>query len=233
MEYLIFSDESGCWNEGDYYLRSWVRITPNNYEALRKELIFIKHETGIKELKWKSFRNNLQNIKNPIISIHDIDYSVFITISIPEHFQKRLSNNRYVILRTLSGIKPEQSTGGEQFTEAIKNKIISAAQHTIFYSYYEKQHIENAKFALVGDTSGDEYRFVVDTPQCLDKDWIKIANECGVNNVKIEKRSEKVSGIELTDIIAGCIHDYLRGEEAAANYYKECIRHALEDFPKS
>jgi len=40
MKYLMFSDESGKWNEGDYYIRSWIRITPENYDLLRKEVIF-------------------------------------------------------------------------------------------------------------------------------------------------------------------------------------------------
>jgi len=224
MDYLIFSDESGCWNEGDYYLRSWVKISPKNYETLRKDIIFLKHETGIKELKWKSFKNNIKNREDAITSIHNIEYNIFISLSIPTHFQNRLKNNRYIILRTLQGIKPEQSTGGEQFTEAIKDKIIGAAQHTIFYSFYEKQHIENAKIALVADAPCESYQFVVDTPQCLDKDWVKIANECGIDNVKIEKQSEKVSGIELADIVAGCIHEYLRGEEQAGKYYQEYIK---------
>jgi len=133
MDYLIFTDESGSWNEGDYYLRSWVKISPKNYEMLRKDIIFIKHETGIKELKWKPIKNNIKRIEDAIVSIFNIDFNIFITLSIPGHFQDRLKNSKYIILRTLHDIGPEQSTGGEQLTEAIKNKIISAAQHTIFY----------------------------------------------------------------------------------------------------
>jgi hypothetical protein len=230
MDYLIFSDESGCWNEGDFYLRSWIKISPKNYEALRKDIIFLKHETGIKELKWKSFKNNLKTREDTIASIFNIDFNIFVTISIPGHFQNRLTNNRYIILRTLQEIKPEQSTGGEQLTEAIKNKIISAAQHTIFYSFFEKQHIENAKKALINDIPTESYQYIVDTPQCLDRDWIKIANECRIGNIKIEKKSEKVSGIELADIIAGCIHEYLRGEEQAGKCYKEYIKNKMLDM---
>lgn len=63
MKYLIFSDESGKWNEGDYYIRSWIRITPENYDLLRKEVIFSKHETGVKELKWEKFRKILISLK--------------------------------------------------------------------------------------------------------------------------------------------------------------------------
>jgi len=230
MDYLIFTDESGSWNEGDFYLRSWVKITPRSYEMLRKDIIFIKHETGIRELKWKSLINNINKIQNTIVSIFKIDFNIFITISMPHHFQNRLWNNKYNILKTLQHIKSEQSTGGEQFTEAIKNKIISAAQHTIFYSFFEKQHIENANKALINDIPSESYQYIVDTPQCLDKDWAKIANECGIVNIKIEKKSGKVSGIELADIIAGCIHEYLRGEGKAGEYYKNYIKDKMLDM---
>ena len=230
MDYLIFTDESGCWNEGDYYLRSWIKISPSNYELLRKEIIFIKHETCTKELKWKSIKTNLRKIEITIESIFGIDFYVFITISIPRHFEERLKNNKYTILKTLQDIKPEQSTGGEQLTEIIKDRIISAAEHTIFYSFFEKQHIKNAKTALLQENPSGSYQYVVDTPQCLDKDWIKIASECEIVNIKIEKKSEKVPGIELADIIAGCIHEYLNGDVQAGQFYKKFIENKMLDM---
>ncbi len=233
MDYLIFTDESGSWSEGDYYLRSWVKISPKNYEMLRKDIIFIKHETSIKELKWKSIKNNIKRIEDTIGTIFNIGFNVFITISIPRHFQDRLNDNKYTILRTLQDIRPEQSTGGEQVTETIKNKIISAAQHTIFYNFFEKQHIKNAKKALVHDIPSEAYQYIVDTPQCLDREWDKIAKECEIVNVKIEKKSERVPGIELADIIAGCIHEYLNGNEYAGEFYRKYIKNKMLDMYSS
>lgn len=230
MKFLVFSDESGTWNDGDYYLRSWAKISRESYERLRKEIIFIKHETGIKELKWKQIKNNLKRIENSIVSIYNLDIDVFITISLPQHFQDRLKDDRYTILRTLRDITPEQSTGGEQITEIIKNKIISATQHTIFYNFFERQHIENSKIALVKDISADDYQYIVDTPQCLDKDWEKIAEECDIVNVKIEKKSERVPGIELADIIAGCVHEYLDRSKEAGEFYKKYIKNKMLDM---
>jgi len=230
MNYLIFADESGKWNAGDFYLRSWIKITPENYENLRKEIIFIKHETGIKELKWKSFKNNLEKIDNSIRCIFLINFDVFITISIPNHFQDRLIKDKYNILRTLKEIKTEQSTGGEKFTEDIKNKIIGSAQHTLFFNYFEKQHIENSKKALVNNINNSEYKYIVDTPQCLDKDWEKIAKECGIENIDVEKKSEKIPGIELSDIIAGCIHEYLENDEKAKHFYQTYIKNKMLDM---
>jgi hypothetical protein len=227
MDYLIFSDESGNWNEGNYYLRSWIRMSPDNYEMLRKDIVFLKHETGIKELKWKSIKNNIRKTENTIISICNIDFIVFITISIPSHFQDQLKENKYTILRTLQSIKPGQSTGGEQVRETIKSKILSAAKHAIFYSVYEKQHIENSRRALVTGIPDESCQFVVDTPQCLDKDWTKIAKECGIININIEKKSENVPGIELADLVTGCIHEYLEGDEKAKEFYRKYIENKM------
>ncbi len=224
MNYLVFSDESGRWNEGDYYVRSWIKISPSDYELIRKDIIFIKHETGTKELKWKSIKNNEERIRDTIESLFKTEFSIFITISKPDHFKKRLENNRYNILTTLKEIEPEQSTGGESFTATIKDKIINAAQHTLFFNYFEKQHIENSKKAFVNDIDDKLYKYIVDTPQCLRKDWEKIAKECGIINIEIVKKSGEVPGIELADTVAGCIHEHLNDERKAGEFYNEYIK---------
>jgi len=221
MKYLIFSDESGDWNKGKYYIRSWIKISPDQYELLRKEIIFSKHETSTKELKWKNFLKNLNKFKNIFL----IDFEIFITISIPEHFQDRLEKNRYNIIRTLEGIKNNQSTGGEKFKEIVKEKILNSAKHTLFFNYFERQHIENSKGALVNNINDNEYKYIIDTPQCLDKDWLDIAKECNITNIVIEKKSEKIPGIELADIVAGCVHAYLlESHIEAKNIYNDYIK---------
>lgn len=230
MNYLIFTDESGRWNDDDFYLRLWVKIKPGDYDSLRKKIIFIKRETGIKELKWKSFKNNLEKIDKFINPIFLIDFDVFITISIPNHFKTRLIKEEYNILRTLKEIKTEQSTGGEKLTENIKSKIISSAQHTLFLNYFEKQHVENSKKALLNNINVNEYKYIVDTPQCLDKDWKKIAEECELKNVDVEKKSERIPGIELSDIIVGCIHEYLKNDDKAKNFYQMYIKNKMLDM---
>jgi len=48
FDYFVFSDESGKWNEGDYFIRSWIRISKVEYRLLKKEILFLKHELGIK-----------------------------------------------------------------------------------------------------------------------------------------------------------------------------------------
>lgn len=106
MNYLIFPDESGYWKEGDYYIRGWIKITPEQYENLRKEIIFLKHETRVKELKWQRYIKNSEKFKN----IFSIDFNVFITISIPKHFQDK-ADNTYKVIKTLKGLEDNQFSG--------------------------------------------------------------------------------------------------------------------------
>ena len=225
MNYLIFSDESGYWKEGDYYIRAWIKITPEQYESLRKEIIFLKHETGVKELKWGRYIKKPNNFK----SIFSIDFKVFITISIPRHFQDR-SENKYNIIKTLMSLRNDQFTGEDKFIEIIRNKIVGSAKHTLFLNYFEKQHIENSKKALVNNIDPSKYKYIIDTPQSIDKDWVDLASECEIINIDIEKKSEKVPGIELADVVAGCMHEYLRGNPEANKTYKNYIKNKMLDM---
>jgi len=225
MNYLVFSDESGDWNKGDYYVRAWIRIAPAQYEDLRKEIIFSKYEIGVKELKWERYIKNCENFKK----IFSVDFNVFITISIPQHFQDR-SDNKYNIIKALKNLKNDQFTGEDKFIEVIRNKIINSAKHTLFFNYFEKQHIKNSKKALVNNIDSSEYKYIIDTPQSLDKDWADLASECEIINIDIEKKSEKVPGIELADVVAGCVHEYLRGNSIANKIYKNHIKNKMLDM---
>ena len=140
MKYLIFSDESGRWNEGEYYIRSWIRITPEQYKLLRKEVIFAKHETKVKELKWNEFVKHYEEFK----SIFSPDFEVFITISKPSHFKTR----KYEIINKLRSV--ELPTVKNKATiEKIRERIIYAVKQELFFNYFEKQHIENSFKALL------------------------------------------------------------------------------------
>ena len=214
MKFLIFSDESGQWNMGKYYIRSWVRITPENYDLLRKEIIFSKHETEVKELKWRKFKNNYARFKN----IFSVDCDIFITISKPEHFQSK----EYNIITTIENLPI--STGGQELSDKIKTKIISSAKNELFFNYFEKVHIENSKKALLCEENANDYKYIIDSPQYLDKEWINIAIECGIKQIEIIKISKNVPGIELADIVSGCIMDLLENVKGAKQIYKECTQ---------
>lgn len=223
MEYLIFTDESGKWNEGEYYIRVWIKISPEDYETLRKEIIFAKYETGVKELKWERFLKNPEKFK----SIFSTNFEIFVTISIPKHFQNKSESDGYNIIKTLKGIKDIQLTGGEELKKTIKEKIINSAGHTLFFNIFEKQHIENSIKALVNEIDYEAYKYIIDTPQCLDKDWLDIIKECGVSNVEIKKKSEEFPGIELADVVAGCIYGHLLGNPVAKSTYKNYIKNKM------
>lgn len=214
MKFLIFSDESGQWNTGKYYIRSWIRITPENYDLLRKEIIFSKYETGVQELKWERFKKNCDKFKN----IFSVNFNIFITISMPEHFQSRIYN----IITAIENVPI--STGGQELTGKIKKKVISSAKNELFFNYFEKIHIENSKKALLHEEGSNDYKYIIDTPQYLDREWENIAKECGIEQIEIIKISKNVPGIELADIVSGCIMDLLENKEGIKLIYEECIK---------
>lgn len=214
MKFLIFSDESGRWNEGKYYIRSWIRITPENYVLLRKEIIFSKHETRVKELKWENFKKNYEKFKY----IFSVDFNIFITISKPEHFQSR----EYNIITTIENVPI--STGGQELTNKIKTKIINSVKNELFFNYFEKTHIENSKKALLCGENPKEYKYVIDTPQYLDREWKNIAEECGIQQIDMIKISANWPGIELADVVSGCIMNLLENVEGIELIYKECLK---------
>ena len=214
MKYLVFSDESGCWNDGKYYIRSWIRITPNNYDLLKKEVLFSKHETNVNELKWDRFKRNSDKFKN----IFNVDFNIFITISKPSHFQAR----DYRIINAIENVPV--STGGQELTSKIKKKIINSAKNELFFNYFEKMHIENSIKALLHEEGSNDYKYIIDTPQYLDREWENIAKECGIEQIEIIKISKNVPGIELADIVSGCIMDLLENKEGIKLIYEEFIK---------
>jgi len=212
VEYLIFSDESGRWNKGEYYIRSWVRMTLEQYDLLRKEVLFAKTEKNLKELKWKKFKNDYENFKH----IFDVDFKAFITISKPKHFKAE----NYTIRHEIKEATIHTSDG--KLTEKIKERIIYSVEHELFFNYYEKQHIENSVKALLPKKSPESYEYNVDNPQY--GEWKEIAKECGIKDVKIIKKSEASPGIELADVVCGCIRDMIKTDKKAKKIYTECIK---------
>lgn len=220
MRYLIFSDESGSWHDGDFYIRSWVRVEPSNYDDIRKETIFAKHETGVKELNWARFQNNEELFK----SIFEPEFSVFITITKLSHFKSK----SYSIISAIESVPV--STGGESLTLKIKQKISDSAKNELFFHYYEKMHIEMSKKALLEGIESSEFKYIIDTPQYLDKSWESIAQDCGIQQTEIIKISATNPGIELADVVAGCINGLINGEAKAKKIYSDHIQPKMIDM---
>ena len=51
--------------------------------------------------------------------------------------------------------------------------------------------------------------------------------ECEIEQVEIVKNSEKIPGIELADVVSGCILDFLGNKERAKCIYKEHIKNKM------
>jgi len=219
MTYLIFSDESGTWSnrEEDYYIRAWINISSEEYVKLQKEIFYIQKTTGTKEIKWDNFKRNYKKYGDIFIP----NFQVYITLSIPKNFW----NRNYKVLTTLQNLDEEAFTGDEKVKIHLREKIINSAQTVIFLNYFERQHIENSKIALASNLL--DYKYIVDSPQFVDREWIEVAREVGIDNLEIKKDSENVPGIQITGIIAGCFYDLiseLENNDIARDIYKDLIK---------
>ncbi len=74
----------------------------------------------------------------------------------------------------------------------------------------------------------NEYKYFVDNPQY--KNWKELAEECGIKNVEIIEKSEEYPGIELADIVCGCISDKIKSEKKAETAYVEFIKPRMLDM---
>jgi hypothetical protein len=218
----IFSDESGCWkNIDEYYIRAWIAINEENYDILKKELLFVMHNLKkITELKWKNIKNNIDKYKY----IFEIpEFNIFITVSKPLQF----FNTCYKIIEYLKSKSIENYFGSldENAVSSLKESIVNSAQNTLFLHIFERHHIRTAKNALVEQSNNAEYEFIIDNPQFPKNQWKKVASEEGLANVKIIEKSEDGLGIQIADIIAGCFHDLLKkngkAEKVFANFIKK------------
>lgn len=226
---LIFSDESGTWSnqEENYYIRSWISISSGEYTKLAKEVFYIQRTTGTKEIKWDNFKRNYQLYQD----ILSPGFKIFITLSIPKIFWE---SKNYKILTALQGLEDDNFTGDDTIKINSRKKIINSARAVIFLNYFEKQHIENSKVALAKDTTN--YKYIVDTPQFLDKEWLEIAREVEINDgdIKIEKKSEEIPGIQIAGIVAGCFYDLLSKDETTCkDIFRRFLKSKMMDMYSS
>ena len=226
MKYLIFSDESGSWSniEEEYYIRAWVGITEEEYKRLKVSINSIHKSKKLKELKWRNFKNNFQHDMQ-YRKIFDSDFKIFVTISKPKFFWSK----SYNVITVLENLKEGELTGDEEVQLSLKKKITNSARMVLFLNYYERQHIINSKSALL-KTDTTEYEYIVDNPQFLNREWKEVANEVGIENVEIIKESKACPGIELADVICGCIKDFINEDPEASEIYGTCIKSKMIDI---
>ena len=245
-EFLIFSDESGCWkpdpngNSENYYIRAWVRLKEEDLKPLNQliEKIFNElkenNSKNIEELRWKYMKNDvlLKSLdETNLKELFDINFQTFITISVPSCAIERIRETKTYF--EIDKINEEHLTGyisdsiykdDRNLAEITKKKLIKTVEHMLFMGIYEKYHIENAKKAFDLCETVD-YEFIIDRPQCDKEMWKDIAN---IKNVELED-SKKNPGIQLADVVVGCYQDLLKDRESddykkAFEFYEKYLK---------
>ena len=245
-QFLIFSDESGCWkpdpngNSENYYIRAWIRLKEEDLKPLNQliEKIFNElkenNSKNIEELRWKYMKNDvlLKSLdETNLKELFDINFQTFITISVPSCAIERIrETNTYSIInkideKLLTGyISTSRYKNDNNLAEITRDKLIKTVEHMLFMGIYEKCHIENAKKAFDLCETVD-YEFIIDKPQCDKEMWKDIAN---IKNVEL-KDSKDSPGIQLADVIAGCYQDLLKDRESdeykkAFEFYEKYLK---------
>src|SRR3989344_5424366 len=75
---FIFSDETGHWNKGDFYIRSWMIISEEEYYRLKNKIEICK---------------KLNNVKGEIKVGEGHDYSVFEDLNFNVYFTLTFCND--------------------------------------------------------------------------------------------------------------------------------------------
>lgn len=202
-KYFIFSDESGSWHdetEDNIYLRSWVVITEEEYSKLKNKIQEIAHFLDCNALRWKTLSGNGSKY---IKEFNDIDFRIFITISVPKDIGWSI---KYDITRNFNQSIEKFDFGkiDVNIKKILKKKIFDDIKYILFLNFYEKVHIKNATTRIEQIIKPKEYELIyrIDPPQSNKRDWSNILSSITDKQLEFPK-SEKDEGIQFADIIAG------------------------------
>jgi len=187
--FLIFSDETGHWNEGDFYIRSWIILSEEEYSKLREKISLFKKIHNIKgELKFK--RGHDYSL------FSEIDFKIYFTITFCNDFNDRSFN-------LLDEINQKESIIIN--SRDIKSKILNTLKNSLFLNIYEFFHIKNSVSFMQQAFEGKDLIFFIDSPQYQNKDWREIFQEVCDSQFKciIINDSGKEIGLQFADILAG------------------------------
>jgi len=227
MKYLIFSDESGNWNSGDYYIRAWIKVNESDHDALCKEILFINNILKVEELKWNGFKTNYKQLdsKGRLQGLVNLNYELFLTITDTSHFQ----NKKYNIYNALKGAQFFGDLPESIDENNLRKRLENTIKSEYFFSIYESQHIKNAKKALMRNSKAD-FDFIIDKPPYLG--WKELAKACGIK-AEVED-SKRCRGIQLADVICGCIKDFTKNNQEAGEIYRGCFKkHMINMYDKN
>ncbi|MBN1971033.1 MAG: hypothetical protein JW870_16820 [Candidatus Delongbacteria bacterium] len=208
---IIFSDEAGAWNDchSTYYLRSWMIIGFNDYMNICSRYNFYKSETKLcdSELKIENAGKLLENsdLFESFFS-KDFDIKLLITYTILSEFRERKFKNMAYW---------EKYSGDKNYIPDEKQKVIEAIKYVNFLNIYEMYHINGLLECLDNSVF---YRFVVDSPQFVKKDFEAVFNNCckvneingSLNLIELSKNS---IGIQIAGVISSVFYRKFHGKQ--------------------
>jgi len=205
---IIFSDESGRWADGPYYVRSWIFWNIENYLQIeRKYTEKLNRQKHL--LEWKNKRLKTILDKKSVEEIFQNIDRMFFTFTIIKEFKERKLNVRSDINQLLN-VHP--SLEGKKYKKYLINNVGKAVNKTYFLYLYENMHFKSF-FDKLNDSS--VYILMIDKPSQLDpKQHRKILMESPfIENKKVilgESDSDLSLGLQVADCFAGMVNDFLK-----------------------
>jgi len=211
---IIFSDESGTWSEGPYYVRSWISWNIESYIQIEKKYT---EKLNRKKclLKWENKRLKSSLDKDSLNEIFQSIDKMFFTFTIIEEFKERRLRVREDINQLL---KNHPGLEGKRYKKYLIHNVENAVNKTYFLYLYENVHFKSFFDRLY---AGSMYTLILDDPSQLDpKQHKKILLESPFlrdKSVVLGKDdSDLCLGLQVADCFAGMINDFLKnaGEES-------------------
>ncbi|MFA5518247.1 MAG: hypothetical protein WDA74_03240 [Spirochaetota bacterium] len=215
---FVFSDETGHWNEEEYYIRSWIVLTEEDYFILKDKMELCK---------------KINNVRGEIKFGDGHDYSLFEDLNFEAYFTLTFCNDfKTRNFNLINQINGQDESSLNINGRNIKEKILNTLKNSLFLNIYEFFHIKNTLLFIKSKFPDKKFIFLIDSPQCQNNDWKDIFQEVNDNNFKLKiiNRSEDEIGIQFADIIAGNIKkilrnldSYLSGSKTLNNFDKKIV----------
>ncbi|HIG94832.1 MAG TPA: hypothetical protein HA283_04515 [Nanoarchaeota archaeon] len=217
VQKFVFSDETGHWNEGECYIRSWIIVSEDDYLMLKNKMNLCKKINNVKgEIKFGEGHD--------YSLFEDLNFNAYFTLTFCNDFKSRNFN-------LINQINSQDISSLTINNRNIKEKILNTLKNSLFLNIYEFFHIKNTILFLQNKYPSENFIFFIDSPQCQNNDWKDIFQEVYSEfKLKIINRSEDEIGIQFADILAGNvkkilrnIDSYLSGSKILNNFDKKII----------
>jgi len=247
--YYIFSDESGSWSTARdvYYVRSWFKISQDNYLGLKFYYDKIKeiHKITTEELKWEKLSSIFKNFPEILYKFFreskcdfkESKFEIFITFTILKEFYQRKFNIREKVVEFINEMDLEDV---QPYLSNISSKVKNSINYVLFLNIYERYHLQNAFERLISKEGENVYYLFIDKPQFLPRDYLALIKEISKNDSFWKKSikpeigdSKDLLGIQIADLICGCFYQNLKKklkDDESKNFFLEFIKPYL--FPQ-